>query len=280
MGTWGTAISSNDTFADIYDEFFSMYDEGLEVDEISQKLIATNTDLINDLDDANNFWFALAKAQWECKKLDDKIYERVNLIIQSGSDIDIWRKLDATAKDIEKRKLVLDAFLLKISTEKEKPKARKKRKIYIPAFETGSCLTFKLKNGKYGGVVILNSDLLYGYNLIVVTSINIKNKPSVNVFEKANILIDESNSRPLLYWYHPSRHKLVADKIEVIGKISIDKKYDVSDTNIKASFMSDFDGFIIEKIDTMLDNDVFDKSSTTIKYLTKKSWLEFLKFKL
>ena len=31
MGTWGTGISSNDTFADIYDEFFDLYNDGLSV---------------------------------------------------------------------------------------------------------------------------------------------------------------------------------------------------------------------------------------------------------
>lgn len=71
MGAWGTAISSNDTYADIYGEFFDLYNDGLDVTEISKKLIADNQETINDKDDCNNFWFALAKAQWECKQLDE-----------------------------------------------------------------------------------------------------------------------------------------------------------------------------------------------------------------
>jgi len=74
MGAWGTAISSNDTYADIYGEFFDFYNDGLDVAEISQKLIAANQETINDKDDCNNFWFALAKAQWECKQLDKDIF--------------------------------------------------------------------------------------------------------------------------------------------------------------------------------------------------------------
>ena len=70
MGAWGTAISSNDTYADIHDEFFELYNDGLEVDEISKQLINKNQETINDPDDCNNFWFALVKAQWECKQLD------------------------------------------------------------------------------------------------------------------------------------------------------------------------------------------------------------------
>lgn len=63
MGAWGTSISSNDTYADIYETFFDRYNEGEEVFEISKKLISHNEEIINDQDDSNNFWFALAKAQ-------------------------------------------------------------------------------------------------------------------------------------------------------------------------------------------------------------------------
>ena len=70
MGAWGTAISSNDTYADIYGKFFDLYNDGLDVSEISKNLIADNQETINDKDNCNNFWFALAKAQWECKQLD------------------------------------------------------------------------------------------------------------------------------------------------------------------------------------------------------------------
>ena len=81
MGAWGTAISSNDTYADIYGEFFDLYNDGLDVAEISKKLIADHQETINDADDCNNFWFALAKAQWECKQLDKDIFERIKNVL-------------------------------------------------------------------------------------------------------------------------------------------------------------------------------------------------------
>jgi len=34
MGAWGIAISSNDTYADIYGEFFDLYNDGLDIAEI------------------------------------------------------------------------------------------------------------------------------------------------------------------------------------------------------------------------------------------------------
>ena len=85
MGAWGTAISSNDTYADIYGEFFDLYNDGQSVEDISKKLITDNQETINEPDDSNNFWFALAKAQWECKQLDNDILERVKQIIETGN---------------------------------------------------------------------------------------------------------------------------------------------------------------------------------------------------
>jgi len=69
MGAWGTAISSNDTYADIYGEFFDLYNDGQSVEDISKKLIADNQETINEPDDSNNFWFALAKAHGNASNL-------------------------------------------------------------------------------------------------------------------------------------------------------------------------------------------------------------------
>ncbi|MFV8331767.1 hypothetical protein [Flavobacterium sp. GSP14] len=63
MGTWGNAISSNDTYADIYNTFFEMYNDGFSVNEISKRLILENRETIENTDDSNNFWFALSKSQ-------------------------------------------------------------------------------------------------------------------------------------------------------------------------------------------------------------------------
>ncbi|HQZ26191.1 MAG TPA: hypothetical protein PLD18_12905, partial [Flavobacterium sp.] len=157
MGAWGTAISSNDTYADIYGDFFNLYNEGFDVAEISKKLISNNQETINDLDDGNNFWFALAKAQWECKLLDDNIFDKVKEIIETGADIEVWKELGADEKDIKKRKIVLDKFLADIQIERTKAKSRKKKIIRKPIFEKGDCLTFKLKDGNYGAAVVLEA---------------------------------------------------------------------------------------------------------------------------
>jgi len=283
MGAWGTAISSNDTYADIYDEFFELYNDGLEVEEISQRLIQNNQETINDPDDRNNFWFALAKAQWECKQLDAGLYDRVKNIIHSGADIEVWRQLEADEKDLKKRKVVLDKFLLDISTERPKAKARKKKKklkILQPVFEKGDCITFKLDNGNYGGAVVLEAiyDTEYGYNLVAATRISQSEKPTERDFENATVLIQNFamwKDSPNIHWYSPVRHKNVIELIEITNKIKVEKTYSVYVNNAtKYGSCADFDVWIIDQINRQFAFENENKKSDkviTVKELTKAS---------
>jgi len=277
MGAWGTAISSNDTYADIYGEFFDLYNDGLEVAEISEKLIAGNQETINDTDDCNNFWFALAKAQWECKQLDKDIFDRVKNVIETGADLEVWRQLDADEKNIKKRKAVLDKFLADLLTDRPKAKSRKKKIIRQPVFEKGDCLTFKLENGNYGGAVILEAitDSECGHNLIATTRINQPKKPTKKDFENAEILIMNYASwdnKPNVKWYLPIRHKHTAHLIEKVNNIEVQINYDIK--NSMLGFVGDFDIWVIQVVDQQLKSEETKPRSTTkqtIKELTKKS---------
>jgi hypothetical protein len=96
MGTWGTGISSNDVYEDINNQFFELYNQGMEVSSITEKLIKENKELINSPEDQNNFWITIAKSQWECKALNPKILSQIKDIIESGNDIKLWKELDSS----------------------------------------------------------------------------------------------------------------------------------------------------------------------------------------
>lgn len=277
MGAWGTAISSNDTYADIYDEFFDLFNEGLNVKEITVKLISENQDTINELDDCNNFWFALAKAQWECKELDPNILERVRIIIESGSDIQVWRRLDAQEKDLKKRKVVLDKFLESLLTERPKAKARKKKIIRQPPFYKGDCLTFRLSNGNYGGAVVLEAirDTEYGYCLVATTRINQLTKPVKNDFENAEVLIanyENWDDKFNIKWYLPIRHKQIEHLIEKVTTIEVEFQYSMIN-NTYNGMVADFAMWVIQVADRQFKSEESKPRPTeikTIKELTKK----------
>lgn len=233
MGAWGTAISSNDTYSDIYSDFFDLYNDGLDVAEISKKLIADNQETINDTDDCNNFWFALAKAQWECKQLDKDIFERVKKVIENGADLEVWRQLDADEKDIKNRKVFLEKFLADLQTERLKAKPRKKKIIRQPVFEKGDCVTFILENGNYGGAIVLEAikDTELGLNLIALTRINSKGKPTLKDFENSEILSKSFanwKNDIEIGWCYAIGLKTDKTEYEVLGKIKVDINYAVN----------------------------------------------------
>lgn len=124
MGTWNSKIDGNDTFQDIYQSFFELYNQGENPVNISKQIKEDFAEMFNDIDDRNNSLFGLALAQWETKSLDTKIYKQIKEIIDSGNDLEVWKKLGSDQKTLEKRKKELDKFLTQISSEREKPKRR------------------------------------------------------------------------------------------------------------------------------------------------------------
>ncbi|MCX2575362.1 hypothetical protein [Pedobacter sandarakinus] len=124
MGTWNTKINGNDTFQEIYQNYFDLYNQGQNPADISKQIQEDFFEFFNDYDDRNNSLFGLALAQWETKSLDPTVYKKVKEIIETDYDLEVWKGLGADDKIIEKRKKELDKFLTQISTEREKQKRR------------------------------------------------------------------------------------------------------------------------------------------------------------
>ncbi|MGZ3810502.1 MAG: hypothetical protein ACXVJN_02185, partial [Mucilaginibacter sp.] len=190
-----------------------------------------------------------AKAQWECKKLDSSIYSMVKEIIESESDLLVWRQLGAEQNELNKRKVVLDKFLEELSTERSKIKARKKKIIRQPAFSKGDCIVFKLENGNYGGAIVLEaiSDSPYPYNLVATTTLNQSNKPTTKDFSNSSVLtlnFGKNDNKPSIHWILPVRYKNVAYLFEKIDTIDVKSNYDIKISNY--GFCGDFDIVIIE----------------------------------
>ena len=282
MGTWGTGISSNDTFADVYDDFFDSYNGGAEPPDISAKLIASNQETINDPDDANNFWFALALAQWECKRLEPQVLARVRKIIETGHDIEVWRELEADKNDLRKRQKVLDTYLAKLLSEKPKARARKRVKNVEPVYEKGTCLTFKLDTGNYGGAVVLEAEKGKGYalNLIALTTIESPNVPSVESFANARVAVGhqgESVSKPAISWFSAPMFKGEESLFEIVGKIDVKKEY--RSEGWEFGFTSAWKVWLIDYASEILghvrDNGVPECSPKISTYIRKKSFWKF-----
>lgn len=284
MGAWGTNIKDNDTTADIYTDFFEMYNSGQNPADISRKLIKKNKYLINNPDDSNNFWFAIALGQWETKSLEPHIFEKVKEIIESGSDLKVWKELDADNKDLIKRKRALELFLDKLQTTKQKAKNREKPKEYKPIFKTGECLTFKLDNQNYGGAIVLatNSKSMFGQNLVAGTRINQKNKPTVEDFLNAEILIKNFafwKDEKEIMWINPIHYeKEYSSHFELVGQLQIEKNYDINDYSLNFSHSADW-GHSKNGMDSQIEFEKNNPKPTLTLFvselISRKKWWKF-----
>jgi hypothetical protein len=234
MGTWGTAISSNDTFEDIRGEFFEMYNEGFEPAEVSKNLINSNQEIIDDEEESNNFWFALALCQWECKSLERELLERVTQIISSGKDIALWKELGAEKSDLSARQKTLEKFLEKLNSEKKNPKRRKKKKFRDSIFKKGDCLSIRLSSGSFGAAFVLESEeqTEYGFNLIAICDYIGSEPPTLELFKNANVLIskqqalrDAYEDYPLISWYMAEHFKASESNLKIVGSLETTKKF-------------------------------------------------------
>lgn len=283
MGTWGTAIKDNDAFADIYSEFYELYNKGGQPDIISKKIIADNWEILEIEEEKHSLWFALALAQWETKSLDTEVLSKVEEIISSGADLKIWLDLDASDQDINKRKITLDKFLEKIKSDRPKAKSRKRTRLKVPIFTTGDCLVFKIKNGNYGGAVVLATDPNpeTAYNLIATTRLNQISKPTLGDFEKAEVLIcnfSQWQDKPDITWYMPDLyHKDYSEIYELVGKIIIETEYDTQNYEgkgylFKPSYTSGWR--MNDNVERQFESETTKnkpKQTLTIKQLTRKA---------
>jgi hypothetical protein len=290
MGTWGTAIKDNDSFADIYDEFFDLYDKGGQSDIISKKIIDGNWEILDIEEEKNSLWFALALAQWETKSLDPEVFATVENIVSSETDVKIWVNSGASEQDIKKRKIALDNFLKKIQSDRPSKKPRKRTKSKLPIFATGDCLVFKLKNGNYGGAVVLATDNNpeTAYNLVATTRLNQIAKPTIENFEKAEVLIcnfGQWQEKQDVIWHFPDLyHRNCSEIYEVAGKLSVEIEYDTKNYDgkgylFKPSYTA---GWSMNEIaERQFESEITKTKPTktlTIKQLTKKrKWWKVVK---
>ena len=106
MGTWGTAIFSDDYTADIKREYQALISCGVPMKEALDKTIEYFQ--VNVSDDPR-FWFAIASIQCKYNILDDEVRAVTLEILNNGGDLDEWDNDNAA-----KRRKVLSELQKKL----------------------------------------------------------------------------------------------------------------------------------------------------------------------
>lgn len=152
MGCWGMGMAQSDEFCEIYDHFMEEYDDGKSVAEITAGILAKYHAEFDDADGVmHDVYFALAKSEWMCCEQSELVLNRVTEIIESGANLEFYRELEASDKDLVIRRRNLDKFLQSLQTPREKPRKRKRtapaEEKAFPPLEAGDCFAFKHGEG-------------------------------------------------------------------------------------------------------------------------------------
>lgn len=109
MSAWGTDILEDDVAADVYADYRNKLDAGMKPADIRVALEEEFANVLEDKDDAPSFWLALAKAQWECKRLQPDVFAKASEIVKTGADLGRWEEAGEMA--LKERKQALERFL-------------------------------------------------------------------------------------------------------------------------------------------------------------------------
>lgn len=228
MGHWGPAIFSNDTSADIKDEFNLLFNKKTDIPEIKEQILSSFKEGDN-LENNTDLWLSLSYLMWQIGFDDEEIRENAIKIIDSDIDLKVWEDSDADKKAIRNRKKKLIELRNKLLIPNPKPRKPKIKKLIKSIFTKGDCYALPLKNGNYTGIVILEEILNPDFYAVIIaqTDINSETIPTLKNITESNILIEQpfqgmiENHRKSITGYSNFKYKDVVKSFEKIGNVEI-----------------------------------------------------------
>lgn len=144
MGTWGPNLYQNDTSLDVKDEFEKLYNEGKNVQEITDILTEEYKSLFGDIEEEPLFWLALADTQWEFGVLLPVVKEKALYWIDESVNMLNFKSINTSAK--ENRIKNLNGLRAKLLSTQPKVKKITKKRIYKCQWKYGDVFAYRLES--------------------------------------------------------------------------------------------------------------------------------------
>jgi len=146
MGTWGTALFSDDLASDVRDDYRDLVGEGLSGVQATDRLLLEWEDtLADDPEGASVFWLALAATQWRRGRLEGRVKKKALEIIGSGSDLERWAEEPILRK---KREAVLENLHTQLNSTQPAQKRIRKSYKNTCEWDIGEVVSYRLLSGK------------------------------------------------------------------------------------------------------------------------------------
>jgi hypothetical protein len=150
MGSWGTAIFSDDTACDIRSEYRELLEDQVPDDEATRRVVTAYAALGDD--EEHLLWIALAAAQSRLGRLEDHVRDRALAVIDEGRGLELWE--EAGAALLAKRKKVLAALRTQLTGPQPQRKVVRRPYRHVTDLEPGTVLSCPLEAGDLALVVV------------------------------------------------------------------------------------------------------------------------------
>jgi len=142
MSVWGVKLYQNETAEDVKLMYKEKLREGKTNEEATQELINEFGYATEDIDDAPNFWFALADQQWKLGRLLTFVKEQALMWIENGADLQMW--YSESEKLGNERKKVIEKLREELDMPQPPEKKIHKKQQYICPWKDGDVLALPL----------------------------------------------------------------------------------------------------------------------------------------
>jgi len=138
MGSWGVGIYSNDTAADIREDFRALIAEGLSADAATQRLHDEYGIGSGDNGD-NDFWIGLAATQHQVGHVAPSVIDRALRIVEDPAELERW-----DIKHRARRAAALEKLRLQLLQPAPAPKRLRARKKVVTSLQAGQHVVFEV----------------------------------------------------------------------------------------------------------------------------------------
>jgi hypothetical protein len=146
MGTWGAGIFSDDTAADVREEYRSHLEDGLSGVEATDKVLHEFRESLDDVDASPPLWLSLAATQMKLGRLEDRVQKRSLQIIDEG--LDLARFADQP-KLLKARKRVLEKLRTQLLEPQRSPVKVRPSVVSDCDWEAGEIVGFQRSSGEW-----------------------------------------------------------------------------------------------------------------------------------
>lgn len=144
MACWGPKLYQDDIAQEVRNQYKDQLKRGVSNEDITNKLIAIYQNLLDDIDDAPIFWFALADTQWELGRLLPNV--KLNAIKWLTNDFNLKKWELESPKNVTIRKEVLKNLLKKLQSPMPGEKKITKYNLYRCNWKIGDAFAYKFES--------------------------------------------------------------------------------------------------------------------------------------